>query len=313
MQFEERMYAKLKFFEKLAELHENAFEDFFHNLMSAKHPSYIDVRTHGNIGDQGADGLLLHDRKLYACYAPPTFNVGSIEEKFFSDLKKAKEKRVGQYDIFVFVHNDMRGMHPEMSSILANASRDNAPLKIEHLGRRRLWQVLMGLEKDQVEDLLGCEIPIHERVYGIGLEDLKPLLEHLKSQTSAPDPFQPLPEIHENKLDYNNLEGDSRYALVNALKNTYLIGDYYRRGVSAYERDEVAAGFSIYYQQLKEKWDTHEDILWQLVIYVLGNQLPDPRTHRAAWVILAYFFERCDIFEQPPDGWTPYAAIGGSG
>ncbi|WP_460333353.1 ABC-three component system protein [Actinoallomurus acanthiterrae] len=312
MFFEQRMFARLKFFEKILELSENAFEDFFHNLMSARHPDYVDVRTHGNIGDKGADGLGLHDRKLYACYAPPTFNVSEIESKFASDLKKAKEKRDGEFDTFVFVHNDMRGAHPEISSVLAEAGRDHAPLKFDHMGRRRLWHEVLKLNVEQVEDLLGCPIPITQLAYGIGMEDLAPLLEHLKDQAKFSDPLKPVPPVSELKLDYNRLDGDSRESLVKAFRSTRLIDQYYTMRMAAYERDEVAAGFSIYYQQIKEDWEDPEDIIWQLEMYVLGNMHQDRRTHRAAMVVLAYFFERCDIFEQPPPDWRPASVAGSS-
>ncbi len=55
---------------KLSELHGNAFEEFFHDVMSARFDGYLAVATHGNLGDLGADGLMLHERRLYACNGP---------------------------------------------------------------------------------------------------------------------------------------------------------------------------------------------------------------------------------------------------
>lgn len=52
-----------------------------------------------------------------------------------------------------------------------------------------------------------------------------------------------------------------------------------------------------------------EDVLWQLQMYVLGNAQPRPKVLRAAHVVLAHFFERCDIFEAPPAGWQPALGI----
>ncbi|GIH62230.1 ABC-three component system protein [Microbispora siamensis] len=310
MRFEQRMFARLKFLEKLAELSENAFENFFQDLMCALYPDFVDVRTHGNLGDLGADGLTLHDRQLYACYAPSTFDASAIELKFKSDLQKAINKRSGQFDTFVFVHNDMRGTHPEIAAMLAEAQRAHKPLNIEIMGRRRLWQKIMKLDLAEVEDLLGCPIPITDSIYGIGMEDLEPLLDHLKTATVSPDPLHRIPQVSEEKLDYNELDGDSRESLVKAMKSTHLIDEYYDLRIMEIQRKEVAEGFRIYYQQVREAWTAAEDILWQLEMYVLGNMRHDPRTHRAAQVILAYFFERCDIFEQPPADWRPSTTSG---
>ncbi|WP_408059262.1 ABC-three component system protein [Streptomyces mirabilis] len=71
------------------------------------------------------------------------------------------------------------------------------------------------------------------------------------------------------------------------------------------EHDEVARGFRVYYEQIRRDWADPEDVLWQLQMYVLGNAQPRPKVLRAALVVLAHFFGRCDIFEAPPTGWQP--------
>ena len=90
--------------------------------MELCHPDYVAVRTHGGIGDMGCDGLGLHDRTLYACYAPETVDVGKIRTKFRKDLTSAITQRPGQFDNFTFVHNDPRGgIHPVVSVLLVEA------------------------------------------------------------------------------------------------------------------------------------------------------------------------------------------------
>jgi hypothetical protein len=303
--FEQRAFAKLTFLNKLSDLAENAFEDFFHNLMAARHSDYVDIRTHGNIGDQGGDGLSLHHGKLYAVYAPQVYDVAKIKTKFASDLKKAKAKRDGEFDTFVFVHNDYRGAHPEMASMLALAARDNAPLLFDHMGRRRLWQEIMKLRLEQIEDLLGSPILVQERTYGVGLEDLAELLKHLRTMRATADPLMEMREVSGLKLDYNGLNGESREDLIKAMKYTHLVDEYFAGLMNPYEVDEIAAGFSTYYRQVREVLADPEDILWQLEMYVLGNARQHPQMHRAAGVVLAYFFERCDIFDRPPADWSP--------
>ncbi|MFF9457275.1 ABC-three component system protein [Streptomyces flaveolus] len=73
--------------------------------------------------------------------------------------------------------------------------------------------------------------------------------------------------------------------------------------------NEVAQGFRVYYEQVRRDWDDPEDVLWQLQMYVLGNAQPRPKVLRAALVVLAHFFGRCDIFEAPPAGWQPGIGI----
>src|SRR5690606_11312212 len=114
---------------KFAELSGTAFEDFFHAMMEARDPSFVAVRTAGSLGDQGADGICLFKRKLYACYAPETYDASKVAAKFDSDLRKALEKRKDQFDEFVFVHNELRGVHPELATLLAAARDTHAELR----------------------------------------------------------------------------------------------------------------------------------------------------------------------------------------
>lgn len=304
VKFEQRMYARLKFLDLMADLYETAFEDFFHRVMCTRHPTFLDVRTHGNLGDQGADGLTLHSRKLYACYAPQTVNASAVKTKFTKDLSSAIRQRDGQFDIFVFVHNDRRGVHPEVATLLSDADTDHPDLSFEQMGTRHIWQECMQLSQDLAEDVLGCEIPIKPTTYGVGMDDLALLLDHLKELRVAADPLMDLPRVREEKLDFNQLRGESRDSLLRGMRHAHLVEAFYAGSVRALEHDEVARGFRIFYEQVRKEYDDPEDVLWQLEMYVLGNARQRPQVHRAAWVVLAHFFFRCDIFEAPPQEWN---------
>ncbi|MYW05314.1 hypothetical protein GT354_45005 [Streptomyces sp. SID3343] len=299
------MYANIKFREMLGDLHTEAFEDFFHDLMCLRHPDFVDVRTHGNIGDQGADGLGLHSRKLYACYAPRSFNASAVRVKFTSDLEKALEKRLDQFGTFVFVHNDLRGVHPEVSSMLADARTAHPDLDFEVMGRRGLWREIRRLERGDVEHVLGCEIPIDELVYGVGLEDLAPLLARLREHRETADPLMSLAAVSELKLDFNDLRDDVRGELVKGMRHTRLVDEYYAGVLDPFEHDDVAAGFKAHFALARQDSADPEDILYDLQQYVHGNKSQHPRDHRATMVVIAHFFERCDIFDAPPPGWSP--------
>ena len=308
MRFDQRMFARLKYLNLMADLYENSFETFFHSVMTARHPDFLDVRTAGSLGDMGSDGILLYGDNLYACYAPETFdarNTRKVEKKFNSDIASAYSKRRGEFCNFVFVHNDRRGMHPQLSSLLVEAKNRYTDLAFRQMGLRHIWQEIINLELTQVEELLGCPIPIEQVVYGVGLEELAPLLEYLRIQRKlSNNPAPPLDEISELKLDYNRLDSDSRMQLVDAISYTTLVDQYYVKSADQTEGEEVASGFSSYYQVVKNVWPDVEDILWQMEMYVLGNERQAPQVVRCAWIILAYFFERCYIFEEPPPGWS---------
>ncbi|MFF5206366.1 hypothetical protein [Streptosporangium sp. NPDC000396] len=149
MEIWERSSIRFMLNAKLDELHGEGFEDFFHDVMCVLNPGFLNVRTAGRLGDQGADGLLLCGKKLYACYAPQTVVPSSIAGKFKTDLAKAIEKRGNEFKTFVFVHNDRRGIHPEVASLLATARDDHPELSFENFGRRHFYAEFCRMEKWQ--------------------------------------------------------------------------------------------------------------------------------------------------------------------
>lgn len=304
LQFIERQAVRYLVKIKLAELHGNSFETFFQSLMCLRDPSFIDVRTAGQLGDQGSDGLMLHEGKLYACYAPEVFDAPKTIAKFESDFGKAIEKRAGQFKTFVFVHNDLRGVHPVVSTCLASHSGLYGDIKFEQFGYRHFRDEACRLELDQVEDLLGMPLPVQELAYGVALEELEPLLAHLREGRIKN--FEPgeISAVSKQKLDYNKFSEDVKDELRRAIIRSADIDAYYHGLIDVTERDEVAAAFREEFLRICDKLDEPDDVLWQLEQYVLGNASAPIRMRKAALAILAYFFQSCDIFDNPPPGWT---------
>jgi hypothetical protein len=304
LNFHERMFVKTMHRDLMAGLHGDAFEDYFHRLMTARYPDFVQVRTHGNIGDLGADGLRLHSGRLYACYGPETFDASKVGGKFSSDLAKALAKRPGEFKAFVFVYNDARGLHPEVTRLLAQARNRHPGLEFEPMGPPHLLRKLFELVRADIEDLLRAPIPVQDLVYGIGLDDLAPLLQHLMEHRRRAHGQAAAREISGLKMDYNRLGEDDREMLRQGMRHTHLIEQYYQGLVDVTERDEVAADFNAYYRDIAGQYREPDDVVVELQKYVAGNQRGTSAMELALWAVLAYFFETCDIFEEPPHGWT---------
>jgi C-terminal domain 10 of the ABC-three component (ABC-3C) systems len=212
--------------------------------------------------------LMLHLRRLYACYAPQTFDASAIKSKFVTDLASALDKRPGQFDVFVFVCNDARGTHPVLSTLLVQSKEEHPGLAFESMGCRRLWNEVMRLDEVQCEDLFG-HIPIESLVYGIGMADLQPLLDHLSSRRLSADPVAAVDEASLLKMDYNRLTPESREHLIRGMRDSHLVEEYYEGLFDQAQHDEVATGFSDYYRQVRaQAGDDPDEIIWELERYI---------------------------------------------
>ncbi|MFJ4682759.1 ABC-three component system protein [Streptomyces sp. NPDC088789] len=307
MDFTQRMLAQLTLRKQLTDMPGERFEQLLHHLLSLLHPDFVAVRTHGNLGDLGADGLLLWERVLWACYSPQTDNMSKIKTKFVSDLDKALEKRPDSFDTFRFAINDLKGVHPELSLLMSEAQGKLRPRRVESYGWHHLWADVMRLDQLAAEDLLGCELPVQAKTYGIGLTDLEPLLARLGQQRRSIEPLAAIADVNSYKLEWNRLTGDVRDALIQGIRQSHLVEEYYAGLAAPDEGDQVAQGFRVYYEQAKRKTDDQEKLWGALQEYILGNANPGLSAMYCAWIVIAYFFQRCDVFEVPPDGWFPNA------
>ncbi|RKS06972.1 hypothetical protein DFP74_2622 [Nocardiopsis sp. Huas11] len=305
-----REFARPKLGNKLATLHGQSFEDFFHELMELADPGFFPVRT--SQGDLGADGLAISDRKLYACYGPRVFKPSEVREKFRGDLVKAVENRGGDFDRFVFVHNELRGVSPEVTKEISEAQKEYAPLRFENFGLTRMCQVLTKLDDATVEDLVG-PFPATELVTGVGMGELAPLLEHLSTRKRHSVTPDGVPVPSSRKLEYNRFSDEMRDFLLKALPYVRLVGDYYRGLNNPFEEDEVAAAFRQEYVELADSHEDPDTVADHLRWYILGNKAASLKDQIDANVVLMHFFGRCEVFRVPPTEWRPHGEVGGGG
>ncbi|PPF74917.1 ABC-three component system protein [Pseudoclavibacter sp. Z016] len=309
MDFYERLSLRGVLWAHLHDLHGNAFQAFFDDLMSLCFPGFLDVRTHGNLGDIASDGLDLHDGKLYACYAPEAVDAGATIRKFKSDLAGAIEKRSGQFTIFVFVHNDVRGVHPEISESLAEARTAHSGISFEVMGMRHFRDLLGRQDSQDVEALLRTQLPMQQHSVAVGLQEMEELLADLASLRLA-DVFSPSIEtVSVHKLRYSELTEDTQAELRDGMRHSTMISDYYQRRIDITERDDVAARFHTEYLDAVRNRLEPEDVLLRLREFLAGNRTRSMPMYRAQTAVLAYFFESCDIFENAPTGWEPTMGV----
>ncbi|GLZ09644.1 hypothetical protein Acsp03_71100 [Actinomadura sp. NBRC 104412] len=294
----ERLFVRVMLTSKIDSLHGESFQEFFYDLMCMRDPDFFDIRTRGEFGDLGADGLMISGRRLYACYGPQTVDEGRIRRKIKSDLASALRQRPGAFDIFTFVHSDRRGLDPVVSDVLTEIRRSHPDLAFENFGFRRIQREILQLERWQIEDLLG-PFPAKKVVTGVALQDVRPLLEHLAKERKPQYGLSKVPLPSHRKMEYNEFSPDVMTTMTHAMTYVPCVETYYTNVVDPTERDDVAAGFREHYLELAERHDHADQILEDLVLHILGNEATGFAEFLNAMVVLMYFFGQCDIFKMP--------------
>ncbi len=130
----------------------NAFEDFFADIMEMRYPKgdFVRVYASGQLGDLKNDGYLKSEGKIFQCYAPHAMTARAAVAKIETDLTGAVKHWGEHFDEWIFVHNDIRGVHPPFLDKILEMNK-RCPFRITHWGfndLRSLAQMLSA--KDRV-------------------------------------------------------------------------------------------------------------------------------------------------------------------
>lgn len=277
---------------------DSAFEKLFHDLMArSANGGYIPVQRSG---DQGADGLGIWGGKLYACYGSTTADPAVAIRKFREDLRSACDNRGGEFTEFVFVHNDTGGANADLTRAIANAAKQYPGVRITPWGQRELLDLFLDLEPHQQRRVLGRDLDI-TLLPRTGIKDVGDLLDSLTKQVEQihPDDLDALPLPPPDKLDFNRIKGWELKALRDGWKQTGLVEAYYRD-----HRDEMAQSLATQalntrYLKLRDDDLSPNEIIIELRTFIAGGA-PSVAKLVAAYTVLAFFFQRCHIFENAP-------------
>lgn len=309
MEFTQRVWAQLVLARELPEMYGARFEGFFHGLMEALHPGYSPVRTRGSAG-----ALSLYDGTLYAFHAPAVHDPGQSRSSLRSALRGAREQGGEQFEAFAFVHNDARGASPGFGEELDAAGEEIAPLQLLHRDAAWIVRRFRELDGDGVAELLEREVPpAWDAGRGVEPDALEPLLAGLprgaRRQREGERAGACPREVSAHKLAFHAFPGDLRDTMVEAMRFTHLVDAYFAAAPDAGEHDAVAEGFRRRFSELRETVEDPEDLWLGLEEHVLGGREATPELLGLGGVVVTHFFERCDVFEAPPDGWAPRAAV----
>ena len=140
--------------------------------------------------------------------------------------------------------------------------------------------------------------PSMKVVENLALADLVPVLDTLeRSEPSAVDP--PLTPPSVKKLEKNGLSAEAGILLQMGRRKSDLVGLYFRRGARPDLGERIAQAFRERYALLKALDLPADGIFWNFQEYAGSNG--DPQRQGAALAVITYFFDACDIFEDPDD------------
>jgi hypothetical protein len=271
----------------------NIYQDLFSDIMQRAHPNdFIKTRPWGNLGDKKNDGFLKSERHLYQVYAPNEMTAPEAIKKIEADFLGALPHWGAHFDKWSFVHNAYDGLGPHIQQTILGLEQQHSPVKLFPFSPIDLSSKLFGLSEEDITQVLGLPYK-PTRSAQITFDEIKYVLEQLAH--TLPEQPTPIHEVPPGKLTANSLSVNSRNLVRMGMGLAPRVGDFF--GSHRFDPElgnRVAKVLRNEYIRLKELRIGPDAIYSALFNLIMHHK---QSSEAAALAILAYFFERCDIFE----------------
>lgn len=273
-----------------------AYQHLFALIMERRDAGFQRVRPWGNQGDRKNDGWSPDRRTLFQCYAPSSFSAATLAAKLVEDYEGAMEYWQDYFDTWIFVHDDLDGMAPDIATKLVELNARSEHVTCKAWGIAELREEFACLHDADRQAILGPELKPQDFM-AVDASGLRPLIEALGNMSSNPAaPVHPVPpdKIEANELLPAQVEfltiGSSRAPLVeHYVTNAFVLPSH---------ADSIAEAVSFRYRQFRDEGRAPSDIFDLLLTWICGGSA-DSTVRANALAVLAYFFDRCHIFEVP--------------
>lgn len=284
------------------------FEGYATGVLARLHDDYLNPDPMGTLGDGGCDGLAENGSILYACYGQRATT--GVDQKTKDKLEADFARGCANWPTFTmwrFVTNSQFGPTPTASLVALRKRHEEGterPLILE------LWRAPDDLWWKAVDKLTPAQLdeimPGVPHAQDVELADLVELIESLTvingQVDDLLDPIRPVPST---KMDFNKLPETTRAEFNEGRLLSPRIDKWFAEQTDPALRDAKAQRFRSIYQEARQTTTDVREIV-RYIYGALGGQDFDMSTKRAnaVYAVTAYFFDSCDIFEEPPMGYS---------
>ena len=309
MKSQEKALARILFHNKVLSADGQAYEALFTAIICKKYPDFVQVKPQGSIGDKKNDGYSKANGVFFQVYAPEDAkeSEGKAVEKIKTDFQGLKTywNSFCAVKEFYFVLNDkFKGTFPTIEKDLADIKKQHNLNECGCFLAKHLEDALFVLADDEIIAIVGF-IPNPENITKLDYSIVNEVLAHIMAHRRHLEPAQLLtaPDFEE-KIQFNGLGHAVGSLLKTSSFHAGLVEDYFSMN-SEFARQEVRNTLNEIYTD-KKQIDfgavqapmTKSDLVF---FEILKASTPNSseQTQNAALVLMSYFFESCDIFEDP--------------
>jgi len=281
------------------------YENLFSKVMRLYNPEFIQIKPQGQYGDRKNDGFIKSTGQYYQVYAPENSQHKEKETidklvKDFGGLHSYWHTTVTPIKEFYFVLNDKyQGTYPSLHPELTKIESSHTGVKCNPFLSQHLEDTFLKLPHNHIEDILG-KIPSAEEI-SLNVSILNEVVEYLISlkDSALPEKFPANPNFEE-KIEFNSLSSHVATFLRYGSYQDGSLKEYFKLN-STFAKEDLKNTFSRLYQnaviEIPVSPDKPDLVFFDIVkkAYPVAGKIYQD----AVFVLMAYFFSYCDIFEEP--------------
>jgi hypothetical protein len=291
----QQAYYELKFENAFLTSKGDAFQSFFEKLMAMAHKAdFMACRPWGRAGDRKNDGFLKSEKRLFQVYAPNEMEAAKAISKIKEDFDGAKVHWGKYFDKWSFVHN-AGPLPPHVQELLLDFEKTNPAIKLEPWSFEELRVLFRGLSIEDKQSWFGLA-PTEETKAKLGFKDLQVVLETISSTPTVESGA--VKDVPTGKIEANALSESVATLLKHGMIKAVLVQNFFEQWHDQTLGERLAQTFKDKYANLRENF-TPNNIFMELQSWAGGDQRGTPEHELAVLTVIAYYFERCDIFEEP--------------
>ena len=305
----DKWYYDIAFKIKIYQLSKQAFEDFFCQIMKAADDNFNRVKATGREGDGSCDGYNAITGDYYLVYSPEDLTKEMTQSnainKITNDLTGITKKWKNISQIYYVVNDKFCGLGPKVSKFFVEwqSSHQSPPIKL--FSMEKLKNICLSLDEYHLQEILGFKPDLSNSKITIEYDVVSNIIEFLENNTGNvvfPDKYI-VPDfsakIKENEL--SQMVADKlNYAKYYIAK----LDDFFDKSIIYNKEDLKNRMMELYSEACNKIPNDTVDFADARFVYIFKNLCYNVESKAVVdntLVIMALFFESCDIFEEPQE------------
>ncbi|AYQ57309.1 hypothetical protein MS2017_1626 [Bathymodiolus thermophilus thioautotrophic gill symbiont] len=296
MNSQEKALARRMFKLKIHESNGQEFEDLFTSIMNYAEQGFQAIRPWGNIGDRKNDGYIESAGIFFQVYAPEeiTGSYVKVVDKTKKDFEGLKKQWASINEFYFVVNDKYKGVNADCEQAIQAIKREHGLNNAGFKTAKDLEDLLFSLDDDQIFSVIGF-LPDPEKIT-LDFTVLSEIISYLmKLPLSKEEDSSAIYPDWNDKIQFNDLGGlTSQYLNTASFQVASL--DSYLKNESNFFAEEIKDKIRNVYKNLKNNY-SGDDLFLEIVTEISPKQCS--YVQASVIILLAKYFETCDIFKEP--------------